>query len=53
MLLSSSMLSKNTHIKTQRTAILDLVLHGCETWSLILREGHWLKMLANKVLRKT
>jgi len=53
MLLSSSILSKNMHIRIQRTTILDLVLNGRETWSLILREGHWLKMLENKMLRKT
>ena len=52
MLLSSRMLSTNINIKIQSTAILDLVLYGCETWSLILREGHRLKMLENKVLRK-
>jgi len=47
MLLLSSMLSKNVNIKIQRTTILDLVLYGCETWSLILRERHRLKMLEN------
>jgi hypothetical protein len=45
------MLSKNINIKIQRTTILDLVLYGCETWSLILREGHRLKTLENKMLR--
>ena len=52
MLLSSSMLSKYINIKIQRTTTLDLVLYGCETWSVILREGHRLKMLENMVLRK-
>ena len=39
-LLSSSLLSKNLKIKIHRTIILPVVLYGCETWSLTLREGH-------------
>jgi hypothetical protein len=27
------------------------VLYGCETWSLILREGHRLRIFENRVLR--
>jgi len=37
-LLSSSLLSKNVKIKIYRTIILPVVLYGCETWSLTLRE---------------
>ena len=37
-LLSSSLLSKNLKIKIYRTVILPVVLYGCETWSLRLRE---------------
>jgi hypothetical protein len=37
-LLSSSFLSKNLKIKIYRTIILPVVLYGCETWSLTLRE---------------
>jgi hypothetical protein len=37
-LLSSSLLSKNLNIKIYRTVILSVVLYGCETWSLTLRE---------------
>ena len=37
-LLSSRLLSKNLKIKLYRTTILPLVLYGCETWSLTLRE---------------
>jgi len=37
-LLSSSLLSKNLKIKICRTIILPVMLYGCETWSLILRE---------------
>jgi hypothetical protein len=38
-LLSSSLLSKNVNIKIYRTIILPVVLYGCESWSLTLREG--------------
>ena len=37
-LLSSSLLSKNLKTKIYRTKILPVVLCGCETWSLTLRE---------------
>jgi hypothetical protein len=29
-----------------------VVLYGCETWSLILREEHRLKVFENRVLRR-
>jgi hypothetical protein len=38
-LVSSSLLSKNLKIKIYRTIILPVVLYGCETWSLILRQN--------------
>ena len=50
-LLSSSLLSKNLHIKIYRTIILPVVLYGCETWSLTLREEHRLRVFENRVLR--
>jgi hypothetical protein len=31
---------------------LAVVLYGCETWSLMLREEHWLRMFENRVLRR-
>ena len=37
-LLSSRLLPKNLKIKIYRTKILHVVLYGCETWSLTLRE---------------
>jgi len=37
-LLSSTLLSKNLKIKIYRTIILPVVLYGCETLSLTLRE---------------
>jgi len=37
-LLSFRLLSKNLKIKIYRTRNLPVVLYGCETWSLTLRE---------------
>jgi len=37
-LLSFRLLPKNMNIKIYRTIILPVVLYGCETWSLTLRE---------------
>ena len=52
-LLSSSLLSKNLKIKICRTIILPVVLYGCETWSLTLRQQHRLRVFENRVLRRT
>jgi hypothetical protein len=46
------LLSRNINIKIYRAVILSVVLYGCETWSLTLREGHTLRVLENRVLRK-
>jgi len=46
------MLSKNVKIRIFRTIILPVVLYGCETWSLTLRDEHRLKVLENRVLRR-
>jgi len=35
-----------------RTIILPVVLYGCETWSLTLREERSLRMFKNRVLRR-
>ena len=43
--LSSSLLSKNTKIKTYKTIILPVVLYWCETWSFTLREEHMQRAL--------
>ena len=50
-LLSSRLLSKNLKIKIYRTIILPVVLYGCETWSLTLREERKLRLFENMVLR--
>ena len=46
------MLSKNLKIKMYRTIILPVVLCGCETRSLTLREEHRLRVFENRVLRR-
>ena len=51
-LLSSGLLSKNLKIKIYRNIILPVVLYGCETWSLTLREEHRLRVFENRVLRR-
>ncbi|KAJ4446495.1 hypothetical protein ANN_13191 [Periplaneta americana] len=51
-LLSSSLLSKNLKVIIYKTVILPVVLYGCETWTLTLREEHRLRVFENKVLRK-
>ena len=51
-LLSSILLSKNLKIKIYRTVIFPVVLYGCETWSLTLREEHRLRVFENRVFRR-
>jgi len=51
-LLSSRLLSRNLKIKIYRTITLPVVLYGCETWSLTLREERRLRMFENRVLRR-
>jgi len=51
-LISSRLLSKNLKIKIYRTIILPVVLYGCESWSLALREERRLSMFENRVLRR-
>jgi len=49
---SSSLVSKNLKIKIYRTIILPVVLCGCETWSLTLREERRLRVFEDRVLRR-
>jgi len=51
-LLSSKLLSKNLKIKIYRTIILSVVLYGCETWSLTMREERKLRVFENMVWRR-
>jgi len=39
-------------IYINRTIILPVVLYGCETWSLTLREERKLRVFENMVLRR-
>jgi hypothetical protein len=50
-LLSSSLLSKNLKIKIYSTIILPVVLYGCESWSLALRERR-LRVFENRMSRR-
>jgi hypothetical protein len=45
------LLSKNLKIKIYRTIIWPVVLYGCETWSLTLREECRPRVFENRVLR--
>jgi hypothetical protein len=51
-LLSSRLLSKNSKIRIYRTIILPVVLYGCKTWSLTLKEESRLRVYENRVLRR-
>jgi len=51
-LLPSSLLTKNLNIKIYRTIILPVVLYGCETSSLTLREERKVRVFENRVLRR-
>jgi hypothetical protein len=37
--------SKNVNIRIYKTIILPVILYGCKTWSLTLREKHRLRVL--------
>jgi len=51
-LLSSSLLPKNIKMKIYRTIILPVVLYGCETWSITLKEERRLRVFEDRVLRR-
>jgi hypothetical protein len=50
--LSSRLLSRNVKVKIHKTTILPVVLYGCKTWSITLREEHRLRVFGNRVLRR-
>ena len=50
--MSSRLLSKNLKIKIYKTIVLPVVLYGCETWSLTLREECRLRIFENWILRR-
>jgi hypothetical protein len=39
-------------VRRQKTAVLPVVVYGCETWSLTLREECGLRVYENMVLRR-
>jgi hypothetical protein len=49
--LSSHIIIINLKIKIYTTVILPVVLYGCETWSLTLREEHRLRVSEKRVFR--
>jgi len=38
--------------KIYRNVIFLVVLYECDTWSLTLREEHWLRVFENRVLKR-
>jgi hypothetical protein len=48
--LSSHLLSRNIKVRIYKTIIVPVVLYGCDTWSLTLREEHGLMVFENRVL---
>jgi hypothetical protein len=50
-LFPSRLLSKNVKVRIYNTIILAVVLYGCETCSLTVREEHKLRVFENRVLR--
>jgi hypothetical protein len=46
------LLSRNVKIRIYKPTIFPVVLYGCETWSLTLREEHRLRVFDNRVLRR-
>jgi hypothetical protein len=50
-LLSSHLLPRNVKIRIHNTTILPVVLYGCETRSLTLREKHRMRVFEKWVLR--
>jgi hypothetical protein len=50
--LSFRLLSRNVKVKIYKTIVLPIVLYGRETWSLILRKAHRLRVFENRVLRR-
>jgi hypothetical protein len=49
-LLSSRLLSKS--VKICNILVLPVILYGCETWSLTLKEEHTLRVFENRVMRR-
>jgi hypothetical protein len=50
--LSSHLLSKTLKIKGLKTISLHVILYGCETWSLTLKEEYIQRAFKNRTLRR-
>ena len=50
--MSSRIVSKNLKIKIYRGIILPVILYGCETWSLTLREERKQRAFENKLFMR-
>jgi hypothetical protein len=50
-LLSSRLLPESIKIRIYKVIIFPVVLYGCETWPLTLREEHRLRVFENRALR--
>jgi hypothetical protein len=50
--ISVCLLSINVKTRIYKIIILPVVLYGCETWSLTLREEHRLRVFENRMLRR-
>jgi hypothetical protein len=51
-LLYSRLLPKNLKIRIYKTIIFPVVLYGCQTWPLTLKEEHRLRVFENRVLSR-
>ena len=45
--------ARSIKIKIHVTLTLPVILYGCETWSLALRPEHMVRVVKNRMLRKT
>jgi hypothetical protein len=48
----NTLISVFNNVIIYKTIILPVVLYGCETWSLTLREEHRLRVFENRALRR-
>jgi hypothetical protein len=51
-LLSSRLLPKNVKVTIYKSIILPVVLYGCETWSLTVKEEHKLRVFEKRALKR-
>jgi hypothetical protein len=51
-LLSYRLIYKNKKIKKYKSTILSVILCGCETWSVTLREKYRLRVFEMRVVRR-